>query len=841
MNAQKVEATMLVQDKNPLDKARNRGDRAGAKSAPQSAMFEKVLRAYVIGDLSFPDLQSSLTRLLRDGASPEELLRVLRWRESIEPLEQEARDRIIAVLHGTIPDDELENTFAADQLPAATGLADLNQPSAADDEADTSAMSRLIQEFAAEWDTEPKSPPASTAATTQETGGQDLDHKALGIALGQREDDLAALQGEHSRVLGLLEARARSVAQLQEELRALSAQFEESRGALQSQQGKTREIEEVLAERIAAEEAARKRNEQVRGEEAARQAQIHQKEFSTLRETLAARDAAIEQLNRLLTEREAGDAATRGSVAEREAAVEQMSGALAARDGVIDQARTLLAERDAQIAALQRERARSAPMLESNAQLAAKLQSALAAAQARIAALEAAAVSNKAPPVDAVAALRDRDAWADKVLALQRSMDERDAAIEALKQQHAKVVAALMARSKTTEGELRAARGRLETLAASARESEQELEADLEKTSPLLPVFESPPPMLELRRGVEIAEFSAALRRPPPARAQTWKPNAVARTVGVCATIAVLAIVAWVAMHHVPASAKVPEVAATALPTPGTVLRDCPTCPSFTVLPTGRFKQGSADSSASSTVRPLHWVAISHPLAMSTNAVTVDEFRAFATATGRDMQGCDTYDGRWKHQPKNSWENPGFEQTGTHPVTCASWSDAKAYAQWLSEQTGHRYRLPSASEWEFAARAGSEAVQPWNANGSDACANANVADLSAARRYPGWVAFACNDGYVFTAPVGSFKASAFGLNDMLGNVFQWTEDCWTANYKDAPIDGSARADGNCSEHELRGGSWFSSPGYVRADYRNHFAANYRASSAGIRLVRDIAP
>ena len=253
------------------------------------------------------------------------------------------------------------------------------------------------------------------------------------------------------------------------------------------------------------------------------------------------------------------------------------------------------------------------------------------------------------------------------------------------------------------------------------------------------------------------------------------------------------------------------------------------------------FKQGSADGSASSSVKPLHWVSIKQPFAMSTSAVTVDQFRAFITATGRDMQGCDAYDGRWKHQDKNSWQSPGFEQNGTHPVTCASWRDATAYAQWLSAQTGHHYRLPSASEWEYAARGGSEAVQPWSANGSDACANANVADLSATRRFPGWMAFNCNDGYVFTAPVGSFKANAFGLNDMLGNVFQWTEDCWNATYKGAPIDGSARTDGNCNEHELRGGSWFSSPGYVRADYRNHFAANYRASSAGIRLARDITP
>jgi formylglycine-generating enzyme required for sulfatase activity len=146
--------------------------------------------------------------------------------------------------------------------------------------------------------------------------------------------------------------------------------------------------------------------------------------------------------------------------------------------------------------------------------------------------------------------------------------------------------------------------------------------------------------------------------------------------------------------------------------------------------------------------------------------------------------------------------------------------------------------LPSASEWEFAARAGSAAAQPWNSDGSGACANANVADQSAARHYPGWVVFACDDGYVYTAPVGSFKTSAFGLNDMLGNVFQWTEDCWNANYTGAPVDGSARTDGDCSEHELRGGSWFSNPVYVRVNYRNHFAADYRTSSVGIRVVRE---
>jgi sulfatase modifying factor 1 len=319
------------------------------------------------------------------------------------------------------------------------------------------------------------------------------------------------------------------------------------------------------------------------------------------------------------------------------------------------------------------------------------------------------------------------------------------------------------------------------------------------------------------------------------------RPGSRLRVIGFGAA-ACAVFVAWFFAHHREAAPMRVQAGPSApIADPGTVIRDCPTCAAMTVLPAGRFKQGSAraESGAPSFEKPQHWVIIGRPLAMATNLVTVDEFREFVTATGRDMQGCDTYDGEWEHRPENSWQNPGYIQAGAHPVTCVSWTDAEAYAQWLSTKTGRRYRLPSASEWEYAARAGAEAAQPWSANGSDACTNANVADQSAARRYPGWQAFACNDGYVNTSPVGSFKANAWGLNDMLGNVFQWTQDCWHADYTGAPVDGSARTDGDCSQRELRGGSWFSLPAYVRANYRNHFAADYRTSSVGIRLARDM--
>jgi formylglycine-generating enzyme required for sulfatase activity len=258
------------------------------------------------------------------------------------------------------------------------------------------------------------------------------------------------------------------------------------------------------------------------------------------------------------------------------------------------------------------------------------------------------------------------------------------------------------------------------------------------------------------------------------------------------------------------------------------------------VLPAGRFKQGSTKEAPPSE-RPQHEVVIDYSFAMSTNDVTVANFSEFVTATNRDMQGCDIYDGDWRHQPMAGWNNPGFSQSALHPVTCVSWNDAAAYARWLSSKTTHRYRLPSASEWEYASRAGGEAVRPWDASGANACAIADVADQTAARRYPGWNVFNCDDGYVYTAPVGSFKANTFGLNDMLGNVFQWTQDCWHDDYVGAPTDGSARSDGDCTEHELRGGSWFSSPSYVRAAYRNRFAADYRAASVGFRLVRELKP
>ena len=270
--------------------------------------------------------------------------------------------------------------------------------------------------------------------------------------------------------------------------------------------------------------------------------------------------------------------------------------------------------------------------------------------------------------------------------------------------------------------------------------------------------------------------------------------------------------------------------------TVGQVFRDCPTCPLMRVLPAGTVLQGSI---ADPSEQPAHKVAIAAPIAFAPRETTIGEFEEFADETGLSTRGCNVHDGEWRWRDDVNWETLDDGRTAMHPVGCVAWDDAVAYAAWLSKKTGQTYRLPSASEWEYAASAGASPATPIASDIGAACKQANVADQAAAQRYPGWSALECNDHYVQSAPVGSFAPNAFGLHDMIGNMFEWVEDCWSGSYEGAPTDGSARLDGDCASRELRGGSWFTSPAYLRASYRNRFAHDYRSSSVGFRVVREI--
>ncbi|MGE5525465.1 MAG: formylglycine-generating enzyme family protein [Rhodospirillaceae bacterium] len=218
------------------------------------------------------------------------------------------------------------------------------------------------------------------------------------------------------------------------------------------------------------------------------------------------------------------------------------------------------------------------------------------------------------------------------------------------------------------------------------------------------------------------------------------------------------------------------------------------------------------------------------------------EYAAFASETDRTASGCFFWNGAdWEMDSARHWRNTGYPQDDAHPVACVSWEDARAYAAWLSSKTGKRYRLLTEAEWEYAARAGTTSARYWGDEGDASCAYANGGDIAALRRAPAainWPIANCDDGSAYTAPAGSYRPNAFGLHDMLGNVWEWTEDCWSTNYRGAPTDGSARSDGDCSLRVVRGGSWDDVPSALRAAYRVGSPVVVRVYGRGFRVARD---
>lgn len=275
---------------------------------------------------------------------------------------------------------------------------------------------------------------------------------------------------------------------------------------------------------------------------------------------------------------------------------------------------------------------------------------------------------------------------------------------------------------------------------------------------------------------------------------------------------------------------------------PGLTFQDCAECPRMTVIGAGTFQQGNAGGREAGLVNehPVRTVTFTAPFAISTTEVTVAEFREFALEQGFGAGDCMSYgENGWRAGRGHSWTDPGFTQTPQHPVTCVSWEDASEYAAWLSQRTGFVYRLPSASEWEVSSAAGSSPANWWADEGKSACSAANVADQSAAEAYPAWITATCSDASVNTSPAGSYDANPFGIHDSLGNVFEWVLDCWNPNYVSAPVDGSAWLRGDCTQRELRGGSWFTQPEFVSHTFRNRLPADTRTSSIGFRVVREL--
>ena len=187
-------------------------------------------------------------------------------------------------------------------------------------------------------------------------------------------------------------------------------------------------------------------------------------------------------------------------------------------------------------------------------------------------------------------------------------------------------------------------------------------------------------------------------------------------------------------------------------------------------------------------------VVFRQPFALGRREITRGEYARFIADSGHEPQaGCRLWDAelaRFSEDGRRGWQDIGAADD--LPASCISFADAQAYVQWLSEKAGARYRLPSEAEWEYAARAGSQALRPWGDDAEDGCDFANTYDLVAAARFRlGWPEARCRDGHADLAPVGQLAAKAFGLQDMIGNVREWVQDCATGSYVGRPRDGRA--------------------------------------------------
>ena len=289
-------------------------------------------------------------------------------------------------------------------------------------------------------------------------------------------------------------------------------------------------------------------------------------------------------------------------------------------------------------------------------------------------------------------------------------------------------------------------------------------------------------------------------------------------------------------------------------PAPGKSFRDCSNgCPEMVAVPQGRFTMGApageeeranwpADRRGNSV--PQHLVTIRHKFAIGKFDVTRDEYAQFVAETHRpDPDKCITPTASGTFIATNgNWRSPGYPQTGRDPVVCVGWDDAQAYVSWLSAKTGHAYRLPTEAEWEYAARAGTTTARYGDDNPTKLCRYTNINDLDFSERYPGDSGgqhLTCHDGYAFTSPVESFPPNQFGLYDMLGNVLDWTEDCWNTDYSGAPTDGTAWQSGDCGRRVARGGSWDMDVRAARSAFRRGLPTSKRVTSFGFRVARTL--
>lgn len=254
----------------------------------------------------------------------------------------------------------------------------------------------------------------------------------------------------------------------------------------------------------------------------------------------------------------------------------------------------------------------------------------------------------------------------------------------------------------------------------------------------------------------------------------------------------------------------------------------------FVPVEAGSFLMGSPDTEAGrDNDETRREVSIVEKYYMQKTEVTVGQWRAFVSETGYKTEaetggGTWFFSGsEWTKRPDVFWDSPGFSQSELHPVTCLSWNDVGFFVSWINQKDDRRYRLPTEEEWEHSCRAGSSAARFWGDLPEGACDHANVGDLSTrGLALSGSALHACDDGSQVTSPVATYRPNAFGLHDMLGNVWEWCAGEYEAQKGISPSESRI----------FRGGGWRDSPEQVRSANRRHNRASTRMNDLGFRLV-----
>jgi len=257
---------------------------------------------------------------------------------------------------------------------------------------------------------------------------------------------------------------------------------------------------------------------------------------------------------------------------------------------------------------------------------------------------------------------------------------------------------------------------------------------------------------------------------------------------------------------------------------PGDTFRDCDQCPAMVVVPSGSFDMRVAPWGPGHPHNEGYFysVTFAKPFAIGKFEVTFDEWDT-CVADGQCEAADDAEWGR-----------------GRRPVINISFSQAVRYTKWLSKRTGQSYRLPTNSEWEYAARAGLGMNRFFGIPRDEVCKYGNVYDVTSNEEFGfEWEHVPCVDGQAVTAPVGSYQPNAFGLHDVIGNVFEWTEDCASPNWRGAPGNGKPWVEGDCSLRGYRGASWITNDPYYLIESSRFKFAGARESDLGFRVVRDL--